>query len=266
MLFTLHQALGQAEQAIVARIEDTWRQLHHRVRYLRGWKPLLLRPEVLALAAAAVDDRDPEADRKRWDAVAGYLQAMDYALQRCGERGAPFSREVLMRIHFLIMQYDPAAGPGRFRPGRVRVRSSATGETLHEGINREHLDGVLAELVDALNAPSPLPILVRAAMAHLNLVVMHPFSDGNGRTGRCIQTALLARAGIVAPELSSIEEYIACNQGAYYAALDKVSGGRWAPERDARPWLRFCLAAHNRQARTFLRRAEALSAAGCAPG
>jgi hypothetical protein len=92
-------------------------------------------------------------------------------------------------------------------------------------------------------------------MAHLNLVAMHPFSDGNGRTGRCIHTALLARAGIVAPELSSIEEYIARNQWAYYAALDKVSGGHWAPKRDPRPWMRFCLVAHNRQANAFVRRA-----------
>jgi Fic family protein len=211
MLFTL-QALDQAERAIVARIEDTWPQLDRLVRGLRDWRSLLLRPEVLALAAGAVDDRDPEADRKRWDAVVCYQQAMDYALQRCCERGAPFTRETLMHIHFLLMRYDPAAGPGNLRPGRVRVRSSATGKTLHEGIARERLDAVLDRFIDALNAPSPLPILVRAAMAHLNLVAMHPFSDGNGRTGRCIHTALIARAGIVAPELSSIEEYIALNR------------------------------------------------------
>jgi hypothetical protein len=51
-------------------------------------------------------------------------------------------------------------------------------------------------------------------------------------------------------------EKFGLNQWAYYAALDKVSGGHWAPERDARPWVRFCLVAHNRQAKAFLRRVE----------
>ena len=44
-------------------------------------------------------------------------------------------------------------------------------------------------------------------MAHLNLTLLHPFSDGNGRTARCLQTAVLANEGMAAQEFSSIEEY-----------------------------------------------------------
>ena len=52
-------------------------------------------------------------------------------------------------------------------------------------------------------------------MAHLNLAMIHPFSDGNGRLARCLQTLLLAREQIVSPVFSSIEEYLGQNTQAY---------------------------------------------------
>jgi Fic family protein len=93
-------------------------------------------------------------------------------------------------------------------------------------------------------------------MAHLNLVMIHPFSDGNGRMARCIQTLVLARDRLVAPVFSSIEEFLGRNTDAYYEVLENVGAGSWHPERDARPWIRFCLRAHYMQARTMLRRRE----------
>jgi len=91
-------------------------------------------------------------------------------------------------------------------------------------------------------------------MAHLNLVMIHPFRDGNGRMARCLQTLVLAREGILSSEFSSIEEYLGRNTQAYYDVLAEVGAGRWQPEGDARPWVRFCLTAHHRQANTLLRR------------
>jgi Fic family protein len=96
--------------------------------------------------------------------------------------------------------------------------------------------------------------MITAAMAHLNLVMIHPFSDGNGRMGRCLQTLVIARTGMVAPPFASIEEYLGRNTRAYYDVLAEVGQGAWHPERDARPWIRFCLTAHFRQAKTLHRR------------
>ena len=93
-------------------------------------------------------------------------------------------------------------------------------------------------------------------MAHLNLVMIHPFSDGNGRMARCLQTLVLARAGTLAPQFSSIEEYLGDNTRAYYDVLAVIGRGAWHPENDARPWLRFCLTAHFQQATRLLRRAR----------
>jgi Fic family protein len=114
--------------------------------------------------------------------------------------------------------------------------------------------GLIDELVAALAADRHSPAMVRAAMAHLNFVMIHPFRDGNGRMARCLQTLVLAREQILAQELCSIEEYLGRNTDAYYRILADVGQGRWRPQGDALPWVRFCLAAHYIQAVSVVRR------------
>ncbi len=89
-------------------------------------------------------------------------------------------------------------------------------------------------------------------MAHLHLVSVHPFADGNGRIARIVQSLVLARAGLLAPEFSSIEEYLGRNTTDYYRVLAQVQGGSYQPTRNAAPWVRFCIAAHIQQARQRL--------------
>lgn len=101
----------------------------------------------------------------------------------------------------------------------------------------------MAELLEWLNAGDlSTPLYVRAAMAHLNLVSIHPWRDGNGRMSRCLHTLLLARDGVLAPEFSSIEEWIGtstANTGRYYNAL-QTTRATWDPDADAHDWVRFC--------------------------
>jgi Fic family protein len=73
---------------------------------------------------------------------------------------------------------------------------------------------------------------------------------------RALQTLILAREEIRAPVFSSIEEYLGRNTESYYKVLGDVGQGRWNPQNDARPWLRYCLRAHYFQARTQLRRVQ----------
>jgi Fic family protein len=206
-------------------------------------------------AIAAIDGEDPvEADRPTWRAVVGYQAAMEYILQRTRDENFAFTKDVILAVHFMISQHDLDANPGNLRRGWVGVRNSKTGVVVHEGVDRDSLEPLLGELVDYMNTDTGVPAELKAAMTHLNLTMLHPFSDGNGRTARCLQTAVLARQGIVAPEFSSIEEYTGRHQQEYYDVLAQVGGGHWQPARDARPWVRFCLTGHYRQAQTLLRR------------
>lgn len=271
MLYT-YSELDEVELAVVARIETLQRDLRHFVvQQPRRWTGLLARmTRAKALRAsnsiedinvsqedalAAVDGEDPvEADKQNWRAVVGYQQAMTYILQRCRDHDFRFSVDSILALHFMISQSDLDANPGNFRRGWVGVRNIRTGEIVHEGVDRDQLEPLVDDLVGYLNGPAVPHVIVKAAMAHLNLTLLHPFSDGNGRTARCLQTAVLANEGMAAQEFSSIEEYIGRNQQEYYQVLAAAGGGGWHPDRDAKPWIRFCLKGHYMQLQTLLRR------------
>lgn len=61
---------------------------------------------------------------------------------------------------------------------------------------------------------------------------------------------------MLAPVFASIEEFLGRNTEAHYSLLADVGAGAWHPERDARPWIRFCLRAHYAQISTMRRRRE----------
>ena len=211
-------------------------------------------------ALAAVDGEEPlDASTETWSAIVGYRNAMTYVLQLADDPHFGYSADLVRSLHYTMASYDLSRHPGRWRPGPIFIRNASTRETVYEGPALELVPGLIDEMVVDLNGAGVHPVMVRAAMAHLNLVMIHPFSDGNGRMARCLQSLVLAREGIVAPEFSSIEEYLGRNQQAYYDVLAAVGRGRWHPERDATAWVRFCLTAHYRQAITVLRRSRETS-------
>jgi Fic family protein len=275
MLYS-YPELDVQEMAVIARIDALRGDLRHFVTQSpRRWTGLLARmTRAKALRAsnsieninvsqedaiAAVDGEEPaEADRATWRAVVGYQEAMTYILQRCRDRNFRFSVDSILAVHFMISQSDLDANPGNFRRGWVGVRNTQSNEVVHEGVDRDLLEPLVDRLVHYLNDQNTPNIIVKAALAHLNLTLLHPFSDGNGRTARCLQTAVLANEGIVAQEFSSIEEYIGKNQQEYYDVLALCGGGGWNPSRDCKPWIRFCLRGHYVQLQTLLKRNEEL--------
>jgi Fic family protein len=208
--------------------------------------------------AAVLEDEEPlDADEETRQAIVGYRDAMTYVLQLAGQQ--PTVDESLIKsLHFMMMKYDLTKRPGQWRPGAIWVEDSE-GRVVYGAPDRELVEPLMRELLEAVNAPGGNAI-VNAAMAHLNLALIHPFSDGNGRMARCLQSLVLASGGIVLPEFSSIEEYLGRNNIAYYEALSAVAQGSWQPERDAYPWVRFCLTAHYRQAQTVARRVREMEA------
>lgn len=103
-------------------------------------------------------------------------------------------------------------------------------------------------------------VVIRAAMAHLHVVSVHPFRDGNGRISRIVQSLVLAREGFASPEFFSIEEYLGSHTPDYYAALREVQGGSYQPHRDGSGWVGFCIEAHIAQARQRLAQIEQAAA------
>jgi Fic family protein len=264
--------LEDLDHEVLGLIDELREQMRYRVAEPRRWTASLRRSTLARVVqgsnsiegyiaslddvAAAVDDEPTlEASDETEQALHGYRDAMTYVLQVAQDDGATIDEGLLKALHFMMLKHDLAKTPGRWRTGFVGVHNGATGQLVYEGPDATLVPDLVGAMLDQL-ARDDSPVLVRAALAHLNLVMIHPYRDGNGRMARCLQTLVLARDRIVAPVLSSIEEHLGHNTQAYYDVLAAVGEGRWSPHSDTRPWVRFCLTAHYRQAKTHLRRIE----------
>lgn len=271
MLFTTPD-LSEQDREVIEGVLDLRRELRYALAQRRRWSGVLRRVTMAQAirssnsiegyrvsaedALAAVDDGAPvevAEDDVAWDATVAYQRAMTYVLRLHDDPHFEYAPSLLRALHFMLVEYDLDADPGRWRPGPVFVNDTSTGEVVYEGPPATDVPTLVDALIEELGDEQG-PALVRGAMAHLNLVMIHPYRDGNGRMARVLQSLVLAREGILAPAFASIEEYLGRYTRDYYDVLADVGGGRWSPQRSAAPWLRFCLTAHARQARALQRR------------
>ncbi|MFI9331201.1 Fic family protein [Kitasatospora sp. NPDC052868] len=267
--------LQDIDQSVLAEIDEMRDRLRLHLRTSRRWEGQLRRNltaraiagsnTIEGYVASVSDVEDIMVGEAPIDAndtvtaeIEGYRQAMTY-IQRLAEAGDDFaySKGLLNSLHFMMQGHHLLKRAGWWRTGPVYV-TSAEDPTIaaYTAPDAQQLAGLTGELVEWLNEGDlDAPGLVRASMAHQNLVSIHPWSDGNGRMSRALHTLVLAREGIMAPEFSSIEEWLgrARNTYRYYDTLAEVGGPVWTPDRDTLPWIRFCLRAHHQQAQSVER-------------
>jgi len=202
---------------------------------------------------------DPEDENRM--ALACYARAMDHVGVMAADPSFRWSDRAVLDLHFDICSFQRDKDPGRWRAGPVRI-VNGDGSTAYEGPDAAAVPALMDEAVDWLEGGDPeAHVVVRAAMAHLHVISIHPFLDGNGRASRIVQSLVLARDGLLSPELASIEEHLAENTSAYYAALQAAHGERYEPaESDAAGWVEFCVEAHLEQARRRLAQIERAAA------
>jgi Fic family protein len=201
-------------------------------------------------------DETPDPDDESRMAVASYARAMDHVGVMAIDPSFVWSDRVILDLHFDACYFQRDRSPGLWRTGPIGVTGS-DGNLIYEGPDADEVVPLMAEVVEWLgHGDLDRPVVIRAAMAHLHVVSVHPFRDGNGRVARIVQSLVLAREGLLSPEFGSIEEYLAGHTPAYYEALQRVQGGRYEPDRDASDWVSFCLEAHLAQARQRLDQIE----------
>jgi Fic family protein len=208
-----------------------------------------------AVAIVAGENRAGTDDESQL-AVACYARAMEHVGVMADDPGFRWSDRVILDLHFEACEFQRDKSPGRWRTDPIRV-AGGDGRTLYQAPDAEQVPALMAEVADWLeNGDRATHVVVRAAMAHLHVVSVHPFRDGNGRISRITQSLVLAREGLLSAEFASIEEYLGQHTPDYYRVLQEVQGGSYQPERDAAPWVAFCIEAHLAQARFRLEQIE----------
>ena len=189
--------LSSVENGVLAMLDERRDELQNRVAEPRRWGGSLRRMAFaravqgsnsiegydasLDDVAAAVDGEPTlNADVETQAALTGYRDAMTYVLQVAQDETAAVDEGLIKALHFMMLKHDLNKSPGRWRPGFIGVRNDASGQIVYEGPDAESVPGLIDGMLTSL-ADDEGPVLVRAAMAHLNLVMIHPFRDGNGR-------------------------------------------------------------------------------------
>lgn len=126
-------------------------------------------------------------------------------------------------------------------------------ETLYVLPPPAHVDGLLRELVATVN-DSQAPPPIAAALAHVNLLGIHPLDDGNGRLARLVSAFVMLRAGYLSIALWSTEELCGERGAEYEAQLQRARGVRyWSPDTcDATSWVEWYLDAIATQAESAI--------------
>ncbi len=180
--------------------------------------------------------------------VDGVVEMVLDATLRCAE---PLTRERLFGWHAALFPTG-WSGTSRIRVGSFRddatgpmqvVSGPAQRRRVHfEAPPADRLEREVERLLEWAQAGATDPPLVRAGLAHLWLVTLHPFDDGNGRVARAVGDLMLARADGSPRRFYSLSAQIQRERGDYYEILEQTQCG----SLDVTPWLQWLLGALQR--------------------
>ena len=174
--------------------------------------------------------------------VSNYVAALEHGLHRLGE-DLPLSNRLIREIHSVLLSEGRGSDrlPGEFRRSQNWIGGTRPGNAAFVPPPHTALPDCMGAFERFLHAEEDgLPVLIRAALAHVQFETIHPFLDGNGRIGRLLITLLLSERRILRQPLLYLSLYFKQHRGDYYDLLNQVRRtGDWeAPSSlpPARQW------------------------------
>ncbi|MBN1855159.1 MAG: Fic family protein [Pirellulales bacterium] len=190
----------------------------HHTTHIEGTHLTLDQAERL-LAGEAVPEADPDDARE----LLNYRRAFEFVSEYL-DSGAPMTEGLVREIHKRLVEgvRGGKATPGEYRKVQNYVVNSATGKTVYTPPPTADVPALMADMVTWLNAPDKVHPVLLSGVAQFQLVHIHPFLDGNGRTSRLLSTLCLYRAGYDFKRLFTISEYYDRDRAAFYKAIQAV--------------------------------------------
>jgi Fic family protein len=162
--------------------------------------------------------------------VSNYVGALDHGLKRL-RGGFPMSNRLIREIHAKLLAQGRGSEkePGEFRRSQNWIGGSRPGNAHFVPPPPGDVAECMGDLERFLHEDTPpVPVLVRAGLAHVQFETIHPFLDGNGRVGRLLVTLLLCDAGMLKEPLLYLSLHLKRHRSEYYRRLDEVrTHGDW---------------------------------------
>ena len=223
-----------------ARLSDDWiRDMQvnaltleaHHTTHIEGTQ-LTLEQATQLLAGQTIPEADPDDVRE----LLNYRTAFDLVAEYVGS-GEPMTEALIREIHKRLVKdvRGGSATPGRYRLGQNLIVNSVTRETVYTPPPAHEVEPLMTELVQWLNADTRINTVLVSGIAQFQLVHIHPFIDGNGRTARLLATLVMYRGNYDFKRLFTLSEFYDRDRSGYYAALQTVRGH----DMDMTGWLEY---------------------------
>lgn len=224
-------AITQIERARgfleAARLSDDWvrdmgnkaliKEAHHTT-HIEGTRLTLDQAERL-WNGEVVPEADPDDTRE----LLNYRSAFEF-VSECLNSGDPITEGLIREIHRKLVEgvRGGKADPGNYRRIQNYVANASTGKVIYTPPSAVDVPIMMSEMVKWLNADLEIhPVLV-SGIAQFQLVHIHPFLDGNGRTSRLLSTLCLYKAGYDFKRLFTISEYYDRDRPTFYNSIQSV--------------------------------------------
>ena len=250
------QALGQLD-GVASLLPDKWLFLYAYVR-----REAVLSSQIEGTQSSLSDlllyeiDQAPGVPLDDVAEVSNYIAALEHGVERL-RSGFPLCNRLLREMHAKLMSGARGGDkdPGNFRRSQNWIGGTRPGNARFVPPPPEEVESCMGALEVFLNENQTLPVLLKAALAHVQFETIHPFLDGNGRLGRLLITLIIQHGGLLSEPLLYLSLHFKSHRSLYYELLDRVrSHGDWEA------WVNFFLEGVHGTAKGAVRTANALAA------
>ncbi|OQX37225.1 MAG: cell filamentation protein Fic [Candidatus Sedimenticola endophacoides] len=169
-------------------------------------------------------DQEPGVPLDDVREVSNYVAALDHGL-RLLEEGLPLSLRLFREIHGVLLAKGRGSNqtPGEFRRSQNWIGGTRPGNAAFVPPPAEEVLECMSKLELLLHdQPEPTPVLLKAALAHVQFETIHPFLDGNGRLGRLLIALLLCEQKVLREPMLYLSLYFKTHRQYYYELLNNV--------------------------------------------
>jgi Fic family protein len=172
------------------------------------------------------------------DDILHYIDALNYGMKRVKEENFPMSLRFIRELHKELMEKARSthfSNPGEFRNSQNWIGGTRPDNARYVPPPVEAMHNALNDLELFLHADDAIPTVIKAGLLHSQFETIHPFLDGNGRTGRMLITFYLWKERLLEKPVLFLSSYFIKHQDLYYEKLRGYHHG------EVYEWLEFFL-------------------------
>jgi Fic family protein len=230
LLSEADMALGRLD-GVVDVVPDPDRFVFMYVR-----REAVLSSQIEGTHASLMDVLEHEAEIERAEArmdvreIVNHVRAMEHGIERLGS--LPLGRRLMCEVHGVLMEDvrggEPHKTPGEFRRSQNWIGGGSPATARFVPPPPDVVPEAFGDLEKFLQDTSPMPPLIKVGLAHAQFETIHPFLDGNGRTGRLLITFWLVERGILKKPLLYPSLYFKEHRDDYVDRLQAIRDeGEW---------------------------------------